>query len=265
MPPPPYQALWEQRFKLVSGRCYFVLRQHDKLKTDVRHHVRSLTRWFWSEKSLGTTGAVSSSPYMRPVAATIWDERFDATGSVINQPITKLLFERIAREHELSRHWLSGYLAALALLDILHGLMGTRPQDLDALEGFGGPYEQGGPDWTAFELDDERHTMVENILGKAEECLFKADAFEEAARQGSIGSTPLDSRWEPPVLQYLETHIDEIERLRRPSGKINLSKLARLLTSILEARHGIKLPSERTIVNRLKNLLAEAGILETRG
>ena len=158
--------------------------------------------------------------------------------------------------------------------------MGTRPEDLEAFEKFSGPHEEGGFDYTAIEIEDERNTMIENMLGKAEEFIFKADVFEDAANKGAEGSPPPDLRWEKPVLEYLRTNKNIVEEFRKPSGKINRNGLAKHLETELVAKQGIeddeeeeeekkkegerdfKLPSERTVANRLKILLLEAGILE---
>jgi hypothetical protein len=212
---------------------------------------------------------------VRPVSKTIWDERFDLTTAIANQPVTKQFLKMIGSQEQLPDHRFYGYVAALALLEIMDGLMGTRPEELSAFENFGGPHEEGGPDWTAIELDEESNTMIENILGKAEEFVFKADVFEEAARKGAEGAHPKDDRWEPPVSEYLGKHQDIVERFRKPSGKINRNGLARHLVNELVAKQGdkdkeeggryFKLPSERTIADRLKELLPKAGVLEKRG
>jgi hypothetical protein len=264
---PLLKSLWKQRVETISGRCYFVLEKQGFSRKDIRAFVRALAKWFWREKIIPASndGPDFSSPYTRPASKTIWDECFELTTSVANQPVTKKFLKHIGSKQELPDHRFYGYVAALALLHLMHGMMGKRPEDLGAFVDFGGPYEEGGPDYTAFEIEDERDTMIENMLGKAEEFIFKADAFEEAARKGAEGAPPTDRRWEPPALDYLRMHQEIVEEFRKPSGKINRNGLAKHLTSKLEAMNEIKLPSERTVADRLKKLLPEAGILETRG
>jgi hypothetical protein len=260
------QPLLNQRCEQITERCNYVLEQHGISKNETRKFVRAMAKWFWSEKRTpkgSDDGPDFTPPYTRPVSNTIWDERFDLTTSIVSLPVTKEFLEFIGSKSELPKHWLYAYIAALALLDILDGLLGTRPEDLEAFEKFSGPHEEGSPDYTAIDTPDERNTMIENMLGKAEEFIFKADAFEEAANKGAEGSPPTDLRWETPVLEYLQTNKKTVEGFRKPSGKINRNGLAKHLVQELQAKRGIKLPkSDRTIVDRLKKLLPEAGILE---
>ncbi len=266
---PPHRSLLDQRVELISSRCYFVLERQDISPKKIRSFVRTMAKWFWSEKvapkvSDSTQGF--SAPYTRPATKTIWDERFDLATSIANQPVTKEFLELIGNKKELSNHRFYGYVAALALLEIMQGLMGTKPQDFNSFKNFGGPHEEGGVDSTILELEEESNTMIENLLGKAEEFVFKSDAFEEAAKRGSKGAPPIDHRWEQPVLEYLLKHKDKVEEFRKPSGKINRNGLAKHLVEELQAKHGFKLPkSDRTIADRLKTILLDARILETRG
>jgi len=275
---PPPKSLWSQRVESISGRCYFVLEKQDISREDIQPFVRAMAKWFWREKvapKVFDGSSDFSSPYTRPVSTTIWDERFDLTTSIANQPVTKQFLKMIGSQKELPDHRFYGYVAALALLHLMQGLMGTRPEELDAFENFGGPHEEGGPDWTALELEEASSDMIENMLGKAEEFVFKADAFEEAARKGGEGAHPVNHRWEPPVLEYLRKHQGIVESFRKPSGKINRNGLAKHLVTELEAKQEdgdkkgggryFELPSERTIADRLKKLLREAGILEMKG
>jgi hypothetical protein len=262
-------SLWNQRADSISGRCHFVLERQGISQKDIRSFVQAMAKWFWSEKvtpSVSNGSVDFSLPYTRPVSRTIWDERFDLTTSIANQPVTKQFLKMIGSRKELPDHRFYGYVAALTLVEIMEGLMGTRLEELGTFENFGGPHEEGGPDWTAFELAEETNSMIESMLGKAEEFVFKADAFEEAARKGAEGSHPVDDRWEPPVLAYLARHREIVEaEFRKPSGKINRNGLARRIVSELQAKGEVKLPkSDRTIANRLKLLLSKAGILEMR-
>lgn len=266
---PPHRSLRDKRIELISGRCYFVLEKQNISRADVRSFVLAMVDWFWKQEVVPANpeGDPNFFPsYTRPISKTIWDERFDLSQSIANQPVTKEFLEFIGRKKQLPRHRFYGYVAALALIEIMQGLMGTNPEDLDAFKNFSGPYEEGGTDWTAIELDEETETMIENLLGKAEEFIFKADAFENAARKGSEGAPPKDYSWEPPIVEYLRKNPEVVEGFRKPSGKINRNGLAKHLVSELQAKRGIKLAgNDRTIVNRLIKLLREAGILEMRG
>jgi hypothetical protein len=217
---PPPKPLWNQRVELISGRCYFVLEKQGISRKNIRSFTRAMHKWFCSEKvapKVSVGGSDYFSPYTRPVSMTIWDERFDLTKSIANQPVTKKFLKMIGSQEQLPDHRFYGYVAALALLEIMDGLMGTRPEELSAFENFGGPHEEGGPDWTAFELEEESNTMIENMLGKAEEFVFKSDALTEQAEFGQKGKRQTE-------IIKLMVNNNSISNYRHKSGK-NVGKI----------------------------------------
>jgi hypothetical protein len=62
-------------------------------------------------------------------------------------------------------------------------------------------------------MKEERNTMMENLLGKEEEFVFKADAFEEAAKKGAEGSPPIDPRWNPGACNTANTPLNTLNRM----------------------------------------------------
>jgi len=235
LPSSHQQPLFNQRHKQITNRCHYVLKRCGISKGHIRKSIRAMAQWFWLEKINPEAIKNSpdlSSPYVRPVSKTIWDERFDITTSIVNQPVTKQFLKFIGSKQELSDHRFYGYVAALALLHLMDGMMGVKPEDLDALENFGGPHEEGGADYTAFLIEDERNTMIENMLGKAEEFVFKSDAFTEQAEFGQKGKRQTEISWEPIVEQEIKLMVKnkEINTYRNKSGnnigKIKITRLS---------------------------------------
>lgn len=230
---PPYKPLWDKRVEAISGRCFFVLEQQGFSLKECQRFVSAMARWFRQTKP--TMGDVKdsqdySSPYTRPVSKTMWDERFDLTTSIANQPVTKQFLKLIGSRRELPDHRFYGYVAALALLQIMRGLLATKPDDLDAFVNFGGPYEEGEPDYTALEIEEEQNTMLENILGKAEEFVVKTDVLTGQAELGFISRRPPDKSWEPRIEEEIKRMGSGINAFRFRSGKkvgmVNVTQLA---------------------------------------
>jgi hypothetical protein len=265
----PYRTLWEIREARIAARCEYILDQYDISAEEVQRHLQTLASQL-SQKNLDAGAEVvengswfidPSFLYTRPMARTLWSECLDLRNSIVNEPVNRTLLEELARGIGIRRYWLVGYLAALTLLKLMDGLAKINPRELISAVDFGGPYEEGGPDWTAFELDGERNNMMENFLGKAEEFLFKADALAEASALGAQSAPPTDRRWEKLALEYLEKNKKKIElEYRKKSGVMNRRGLARKLDFELAAAFGEKRPSERTVADRLKSLLPQAGI-----
>jgi hypothetical protein len=280
------ESLWKQRVELISGRCYFVLEKQDISAKDIRSFVRAMAKWFWKQKAPEVktdNNPEYSAPYTRPVSKTIFDERFDLSASIANQPVTKLFLETIGGQKQLPDHRFYGYVAALALIEIMTGLMGTRLEELDSFKGFGGSHEEGGPDWTTLELEDETNSMIENMIGKAEEFVFKADEFTGQAGFGQEGRRQPEISWEPMVEQEIQLMMknNSINAYRNKSGK-NIGKIKITgLSDYLHTRirsYGFKplLDSEvlkdkrycprqfpgnsKTIARRLPNILARLNI-----
>jgi hypothetical protein len=172
----------------------------------------------------------------------------------------------IGSQKQLPDHRFYGYVAALALLEIMHGLMGTRPEELDSFGNFGGPHEEGGPDWTVLELDDERNNMIENMLGKAEEFVFKADVLTEQAELGKISSRPTEKSWEPRVEKEIKRMGVQIENFRFQTGEkkgaFNITRLADYLHIHILTDNCPRLfpKNPKTIRQRLPEILARLNI-----
>jgi hypothetical protein len=231
-----------------------------------------MAKWFWSQKLAQKVFNATpdfAAPYTRPVSNTIWDERFNLTTSIVNQPVTKQFLEFIGSKQQLPDHRYYGYVAALALLDIMDGLTGTKPEDLEAFKNFGGPYEEGGPDWTTSDIEEERANMIENILGKAEEFVFKADAFEEAASSGSESKRLPKKTWEARIEVEIKQMGAKINKYKFQTGKkkgqINSTALAGHLHSMVRSDEENKQPESfptnpKTLARRLPEILARKSI-----
>jgi hypothetical protein len=245
-----------------------------------------MAKWFWSQKLTPKVFNATpdfAAPYTRPVSNTIWDERFNLTTSIANQPVTKQFLEFIGSKQQFPDHRFYGYVAALALLKIMEGLMSTKPEDLKAFENFGGLHEEGGTDWSALELEGETSTMIENMLGKAEEFVFKSDAFTEQAKLGEIGKRQPEKSWEPVVEQEIRRMVKNksIDAYRKKSrkniGGINIAGFSDYLHTrirsydlkpLLESECQKDMPycprlfpkSSKTLARRLPGILARLKI-----
>jgi hypothetical protein len=265
-----HRSLLDQRIDSITGRCHYVLRNSGVTQAEILKHVRAMARWFQMEGNSVEAFSANrdfSAPYTRPISASMWDERFNLARSIVNQPVTKEHLKHIGTKKELPNHRLYGYIAALSLLQIMRDLMRLNIVDLKAYSGFGGPYEEGGEDYTAFELEEEYNIMIENLLGKAEEFIFKSDVLSEHAGLGQKSARPRDERWESLVEIEIKKLGSRLNNFRFKSGykagRINVSSLSDYLHTMVRTDDGCPsfFPgSPRTVARELPNILTRLQI-----
>jgi len=198
--------------------------------------------------------------FTRRMQPNAWSSQFDEQTTPVNQPLDKALFERVREIINIKHHWCAGYLIALALLDLFKVYRSMPVSDIPGMAAYAGT-DAPGHEGENFMMQQEEHDILAaNMIGKAEEAVFKADAYWEAAQRGGEGQTPPNTRWIPHAVDALRRYGPVfVNQHRTAKGKIIKSSLCEALKTRYRAEeHTQELPSIRTMTKYIEAVVEEA-------
>lgn len=183
----------------------------------------------------------------------LWWDGFPGADTLITILMVEDQCEWLSNKVPAKKEWHMAYFLVIAYIMLLQATL-----------YIGLPRSEG------FDVQDVRSTMdkfAQILMSKAEGAFVYAEGKRVAAESGAESKNPIDERWEPFALNFIQQHkVSNLEEFRfaggNKKGQINYTGLSKVIETSLSHNNEYihKAPSDKTISRRLKKLLSELGM-----